>query len=206
MSTLLKPLLVREELLKRDLYTFSPWEFEKLFKLPPDRAKYFLEEESKRGLFLRLKRGLYTLKTDIPKEQEIANKLYQPSYLSFEYALAYHNIMPEMVYSITSATTKSTREFDVEEINFAYFKIKKQAFSGYQLLNQGGRSFFIAEGEKALVDYLYFVSLGKKGKNDRLNVSSLDKQKALFYTTFYERSSLDKLVKEVFELDYKGSV
>lgn len=206
MSTLMKPLLVREELLKRSISVFSPWEFEKLFKLSPNRAKYFLEEESKLGLFLRLKKGLYTLKTDIPREQEIANRLYKPSYLSFEYALAYYNIMPEMVYSIISATTKPTREFDVQGISFNYFKIKKQAFTGYQLVRAQERSFFIAEPEKALVDYLYFVSLGKKGKNDRLNVSSLDKQKALSYAALYDRVSLNKLIEEVFEQEYKGSV
>ncbi len=206
MSTLMKPLLVREELLRRNINAFSSWEFEKLFELSPDRAKYFLEEESKRGLFLRLKKGLYTLKTDIPGEKEIANKLYQPSYLSFEYALAYYNIMPEMVYSITSATTKPTREFDVQGINFAYFKIKKQAFTGYQLVSKGGKSFLIAEPEKALADYLYFVSLGKRGKNDRLNVSSLDKQKVRSFAALYDRVGLNKLVEEVLDSNYKGSV
>lgn len=202
----MKPLLVREELLKRNISVFAPWEFENLFKLSPNKAKYFLEEESKLGLFLRLKKGLYTLKTDIPREQEIANKLYQPSYLSFEYALAYYNIMPEMVYSITSATTKPTREFDVQGISFNYLKIKKQAFTGYQLVRAQEKNFFIAEPEKALVDYLYFVSLGKKGKNDRLNVSSLDKQKALSYAALYDRVSLNKLIEEVFKQEYKGSV
>lgn len=202
----MKPLLVREELRKRNISVFSPWEFERLFRLSSDRAKYFLEEGSKWGLFLRLKKGLYTLKTDIPGEQEIANKLYQPSYLSFEYALAYYNIMPEMVYSITSATTKPTREFDVQGISFSYFKIKRQAFTGYQLVSKRERNFLIAEPEKALVDYLYFVSLGKRGKNDRLTVSSLNKQRALSYAKLYKRISLNKLVEEVFELNYKGSV
>lgn len=206
MYTLLKPLLVREELRKKNIYAFSPWEFERLFGLSKDRAKYFLEEESKRGLFLRLKKGLYTLQTDVPGEEEIANKLYQPSYLSFEYALAYHGIMPEMVYAITSATTKPTREFDVQGRAFSYFTIKKQAFTGYQLVSKGERNFFIAEPEKALVDYLYFVSLGKRGENDRLSIRSLEKQKALFYATLFGRKRLHKLVKEVFDRDYRGSV
>ncbi|MBI4079143.1 MAG: hypothetical protein HY429_02495 [Candidatus Levybacteria bacterium] len=206
MYTLLKPLLVREELRKKNIYAFSPWEFERLFGLSKDRAKYFLEEESKRGLFLRLKKGLYTLQTDMPGEQEIANKLYQPSYLSFEYALTYYGIMPEMVYSITSATTKPTREFDVQGRAFSYSAIKRHAFTGYQLLTKGGRNFFIAEPEKALVDYLYFVSLGKRGKNDRLSVHSLEKQKALFYATLFERKRLSHLVEDVFRRDYRGSV
>ena len=46
-------------------------------------------------------------------------------------------------------------------------------------------------------DYLYFVSLGKKPKNDRLNAANLDKQKALHYASLHHRTGLDKLLKEV---------
>jgi len=55
----------------------------------------------------------------------------------------------------------------------------------------------MAEPEKALVDYLYFVSLGKKPQNDRLHTVNLDKQKILSYVSLYQRTGLDKLLKEV---------
>lgn len=55
----------------------------------------------------------------------------------------------------------------------------------------------MAEPEKALVDYLYFVSLGKKPKNDRLNTSNLEVGKVLRYASLYQRRGLDRLLKEV---------
>lgn len=198
MYTLLKPLLVREELLKLGIDTFTPEEFERLFKTPQYKTKYFLEKESKTGLFLRLKKGLYTLKTDIPSEEEIANKLYKPSYISFEYALAFYNILPEMVYQVTSATTKPTRMFIISDYKvFTYFKIKNEAYTGYKLTRVGDRSFVIAEPEKAFVDYLYFVTLGKKPFNDRLYTSSINKDKVTAYAHLYNRSKLDRLIEEI---------
>lgn len=197
MYTLLKPLTVREKLIEKRLFIFTPRDFELVFQLPKYKAKYFLEKESKGGLFLRLKKGLYSLKTDLPSEEELANRLYQPSYVSFEYALASYNILPEMTYSITSATTKPTRIFTIDNKTFSYFTIKKEAYTGYNLLKREGKSFFMAEPEKALVDYLYFVTLGKKAGNDRLKTSSLKKEKLLKYASLYDREKLLKLIGDL---------
>ncbi|PIU34551.1 hypothetical protein COT03_02175 [Candidatus Shapirobacteria bacterium CG07_land_8_20_14_0_80_39_18] len=197
MYTLLKPLLIRERLLQKKLFIFTPRDFELTFQLPKQKAKYFLEKESKDGLFLRLKKGLYSLKTNPLSEEELANHLYRPSYISFEYALASYNILPEMTYSVTSATTKPTRTFIVNNKTFSYSTIKKEAYTGYTLIKQDGAVFLMAEPEKALVDYLYFVVLGKKTKNDRLKTSSLQKEKLLKYAYLYNKNKLTKLVREL---------
>ena len=197
MSTLLKPLSIREELLKKRIFIFTPRDFERAFQLPKPKAKYFLEKESVGGLFVRLKKGLYGLKTDLPHEEEIANRLYQPSYLSFEYALGHYNILPEMTYSVTSATTKSTRTFVVAGKTFSYLTIKKEAYTGYLLLKKDNQVFLMAEAEKALVDYLYFVILGKKPINDRLNLASLKKEKVRQYARLYQKASLSRLIEKL---------
>lgn len=197
MYTLLKPLFIREELIKRRLFVFAPKDFERTFQLPKQKAKYFLEKESDGGLLLRLKKGLYCLRSDQVSEEELANRLYQPSYISFEYALASHNILPEMPYSITSATTKPTRTFTVNNKTFFYFTIKKEAYTGYALIKKGAISFLMAEPEKALVDYLYFVALGKKPLNNRLKTSFLQKEKLLKYSKLYGRNRLTQLIKEL---------
>lgn len=197
MYTLLKPLFIRDELLKHSIHILTLKEFERLFNTPSYKTKYLLEQETKRGLFLRLKKGLYALKTDLPAEEEIANRLYKPSYISFEYALAKYNILPEMVYQVTSATTKPTRTFTVEDKVFSYFTLKKEAYTGYRLETRGQSSFLIAEPEKALVDYLYFVVLGKKSLSDRLNVTSLNKEKLIKYANLYSRKSLIKQIEQL---------
>lgn len=197
MSSLLKPFSVRSELLKRNLCVFTPREFGRLFRATRSQAKYFLEEYTKNGLFLRLKRGLYALQDTLPPEEEIANLLYRPSYVSFEYALAFYHILPEMVYAVTSATTKPTRTFTVANKTFSYFTIKKQAFTGYIPAQREGRTVLMAEPEKALVDYFYFVALGKKTINERLNFSSLDTKKIIKYARLFQRPKLDQLFQEL---------
>ena len=213
MNTLLKPLQVREALLEKGVRIFTPQDFERIFHTTPFKTKYFLETQTEEGLFARLKQGVYTLKTDFPSEEEIANTLYKPSYISFEYALAYYNMIPEMPYSVTSATTKPTRLFTTNNMAFAYYTIKEEAYTGYTLVKTprsiseksksiyfnemvstgiGIKSFFIAEPEKALVDYLYFVSIGKRIDNDRMfyKEDTLNKGKLVNYAKLYNRKNL----------------
>ena len=158
-------------------------------------ASYFCTVP-KAGLFIRLKRGLYALHDQLPSEEEIANLLYRPSYLSFEFALAVYAVLPEMVYTVTSATTKPSRTFVVEEKTYTYSTIKPGAFTGYGPIKRDNRTVLMAEPEKALVDYLYFVSLGKRPPNDRLALANLDRNKVLRYARLYHRMGLERMVRE----------
>ncbi len=206
MSTLLKPLLVREELLKRNVRIFTPQEFKRIFSTSSYQSKYFLERQVHEGLLLRIKQGLYTLKTDQPSEEEIANFLYRPSYISFEYALSYYNLIPEAPYTVTSATTKPTRLFTTQHQAFSYRTIKKEAYTGYLLEKKHDRAFLIADPEKALVDYLYFATYEKKLENERLlaklkkegyyRTKIIKREKLLRYTALYKRSSLTAFVNK----------
>lgn len=196
MYTLLKPFFVREDLLKRGVRIFTPSEFSRIFAISSVKNKRYLRKWTKEGFLIRLKQGLYALKSDLPSEEEIANRLYQPSYLSFEYALAFYNILPEMPYILTSASTKPTRNFSVDSKTFSYFKIKQEAYTGYSLAKIGEKSFLIADPEKALVDYLYFVALSKKPLNERLNLENLSRKKIAEYAKLYNRPKLNRLIEE----------
>ena len=88
----------------------------------------------------------------------ISNKLYEPSYLSFEYSLSYYDLIPETVFLYTSVTTKKTRIIKSEIGNFSYRNIKTELFFGYRLIKNEKISFKIADPEKALLDFLYFRS------------------------------------------------
>jgi predicted transcriptional regulator of viral defense system len=85
----------------------------------------------------------------------IANKLYVPSYVSFEMALSYYGLIPEGVYSVTSATTKKTAKFKTPIGEFAYRNFKPQLLFGYGLHRVGEQYYKLAEMEKAVLDYLY---------------------------------------------------
>ena len=119
-----------------------------------------LDRWQKRKLVVKLKRGMYLLnkndrKVD-PSRTFFANQLYGPSYVSLEYALGFYGLIPERVYDMTSVTTRKTMRLKNDEGVFVYQHIKPQAFRGFKMMvDESGLSFFIAEPEKAVVDFLY---------------------------------------------------
>ena len=118
------------------------------------------ERWQKKKLLIRLRRGAYLLNPADRKinvsRMYIANQLYNPSYLSLEYALTYYGIIPERVSDLTSVTTKKTMRFDNEAGSFIYQHIKPKAFNGFvSSKDEAGLLFFIAEPEKAVADFLY---------------------------------------------------
>ena len=171
---------------------FSDREFREITGVSPVSAKFLLIRYTQRGLLCRLKRGLYAGKTRMPSSWAIANRLYKPSYVSLSSALSYYGLIPENVYTVTSVTTKSTREFDVQDISYAYRTIKRHAFAGYRTVEIAGESVLIAEREKALADYLYLVFLKKEPWNERLNLAKVDRQTLKKYLKAFGRSGMVK--------------
>lgn len=85
----------------------------------------------------------------------IANKIYPHSYISFEMALAYYQLIPESVYGITSATTGKTTVLKTQFGDFIYRSIRPKSFFGYLPVPYQKHSYLMAEAEKALLDYFY---------------------------------------------------
>lgn len=190
---------VEKELKKRNIRIFTPLEFRRIFKVSDNNSKSFISRNVKRGLLSKLKNGLYTLSgISVPKFL-IANKLYTPSYISFETALSYYGIIPETVYTISSATTKASREFETPESHFMFHRIKKEAFFGYIPKKVDNIVILIAEPEKALLDYFYFAALKKKTFNNRLNIKNISKTKLLKFAKYFKNDKLTQLAKELYD-------
>ena len=196
---ILNRLKVEKELLEKNNLIFSPLELKQIFNVSKESASFFINYNLKKDFFVKLKNGLYTFKHHYPSEFEIANKVYAPSYVSLEYALSFYNIIPETVYSITSVTSKTTREFVINNISYTYSKIKKSAFTGYVKKHFDGQTVLIADAEKAFIDYLYFVYLGKKVIYDRIEVKNLDKKKLIYYANLFKKKSLIKLLNDIYD-------
>lgn len=119
-----------------------------------------LSRWTKQGKIHRLKRGYYILGDDYRKteifEPYIAAVLKFPSYISLEKALEMHHLIPDVVFTFTSVTTKRR---PVEFINragrFRYSSIKAEYFWGYLSLTHKGDTYYLAEPEKALIDLFY---------------------------------------------------
>jgi hypothetical protein len=119
-----------------------------------------LNRWQQRKLIVRLKRGIYMLNEDDrkvnPSRYAIAGRLNSPSYISLESALNFYGFIPEKVTAVTSVTTKKTLRIDNQVGSFIYQHIKPDAFSGFRAhKDESGLTFFIAEPEKAIVDFLY---------------------------------------------------
>ncbi len=196
MTQKLKPIKVLEILKEKGIRLFSPEEFRRIFLVNEWATQAFIKNHTK-DIFIKFRNGLYGLKSDPPSELEIANRLYLPSYISFEYALAYYRIIPESVYTVTSATSKITREFIAQGKSYEYYRIKKEAYRGYRSEKKGLGTILIAEPEKALVDTLYFVDLKRKTLNERLNMRNIKKKSALSYALLFKRQSLTKLLRSL---------
>jgi len=196
MERKLKPIYVQQALQANGVRLFSPAEFQRVFDVSLRATQEFIKDHCD-DLFLKIRNGLYALRSDQAHEEVVANRLYAPSYVSFEYALNRYGIIPEVVYAVTSATTRITREFIVNNRSFTYSHIKTQAYRGYKTEKIGGATVLIAEPEKALADYLYFVDLRKKNLNERLNARKLNKKAIMEYAGLFGRESLMQLVKAV---------
>lgn len=72
-------------------------------------------------------------------------------------------------------------------------KIKTNAYTGYHL----AATYLIADPEKALVDYLYFVALGKKKLNDGLTMRTIQRDKLRMYTDLFAHDGLNRLVAQL---------
>lgn len=115
----------------------------------------------KSGDLIRLKRGLYLLGEKYRKRPVIkfalACQLYSPSYISFESALSYHQLIPEAVYVITSACyLNKSKQFKNElgEFSYQYIPVRPFFLEVQQLKNQGGNS-LMATPVRALYDTIY---------------------------------------------------
>ncbi len=103
-----------------------------------------------------LKRGLYETDPDCPGEV-LAGIIYGPSYLSFEYVLAAYGLIPERVYTYTSATLRKnrTRQYQNHFGTYLYRDVADAAFPHGLILKQyQDRYYTIASPEKALCDLL----------------------------------------------------
>lgn len=188
----------------KKLYIFSANHVRALFGVSAVAASGLLHRYKKRGFILQIKRGMYTFPDMLPPDVYIANKLYSPSYISLEFALSYHGVIPETVYEITSVTTKGTRRFETLGKIFSYRKIKKAAYTGYEVQKQKGVSFIIADAEKAFVDANYLRLMNTQEPLSRFHKEKINPQKALDYAKLFDNRKLAGIIKTTL-YDYQRS-
>lgn len=179
----------------KKIYIFNANDIRSLFGISAVAASALLYRYKKRGFILQLKKGFYVFPDFLPPDVYVANKLYTPSYISLEFALSYHGVIPETVYEITSVTAKATRRFETLGKIFSYRKIKRGAYTGYNIHIQKNLSFNIASAEKAFVDLNYLRLKNKQKPISRFNKEKINTAKAIHYASLFVNKKLTGIIK-----------
>ncbi len=151
----------------------------------------------------RIIKGLYETDKNTPAYY-LALSIYGPSYISFRYALAYHQAIPERVYEVTCASynKNKAKEYDTYFGRFTYRSVPKKVFHlGVEYLIHDGYPVFMATFEKALADTVYQAPLIKNLK---------EMENYLFTQLRLEEEGLEltnfKLLKEISDLYHSRNV
>ena len=141
----------------------------------------------------------------------LSSYIYGPSYLSFEYALSYHGLIPERVYSYTNATFNKRKKKLYQNVFglYTYRDVPKEAFPFFvKAYTRDHYAYFIATPEKALCDLLYIKTPVKSMRElksllfddlrlDENIFQELDGKDILFLTDKYKSNNLKFLKKYI---------
>ena len=163
-----------------------------------------LSRMAKSGEYFHSTKGIYETNRHTPAYL-LAGSIYCPSYISFEYALSFYGMIPEAVYTVTSATFEKKKKFETAFGTFTYRDVPSEAFPfGIRLLQEGEYFYRIAEVEKALCDQLYTVSplpntkelflhLTENLRIEESELKKLDTLKICEYSVAYHSTNIKKL-------------
>lgn len=126
------------------------------YKYPHNKVS----QMEKSGELIRLKKGLFIVSPEIHRmtisKELIANHLYGPSYVSFESALSFYNLIPERVFATRSMTIKRAKSFSTPLDTFEYISAPNDYFHVgiHQEIVKERYAYLIASPEKAICDMM----------------------------------------------------
>jgi len=103
-----------------------------------------IQRLTKSDLLQKLIKGRYLFTLKDTNDFTKSNFLYQPSYISMQSALSFHNIMTGFSYQITGITIKKSKKFVINDKDFSYSQIDPKLFWGFEKKED----FLIATPEK----------------------------------------------------------
>ncbi len=163
-----------------------------ILEIPQGRTlENILKKLIESNVLTQIEKGKYFTTNNPPLDFEMANFIYTPSYISLETALNYFGVLSQFPHEVTSITTKRTKQKDINSKFFSYSRIKKEVFTGYQMID----GILIASPSKAFFDYLYFVSKALRTENyiSEMDLSKIDKAEVKKYLDLLENDKVTKL-------------
>ena len=145
-----------------------------------------ISRDVKNGKLIPLVKGLYETNPDTHGAL-LAQTIYGPSYLSFDYALYSAGLIPEAVYSTFTSATYNKRKIKTYKNKFGTFiyrDVPSEVFcKGVLIFVENGYSYHMATPEKALCDKLYSLP---PAKNSRMFYEMLFEDLRIDETTLFE--------------------
>ncbi|PKO03850.1 MAG: hypothetical protein CVU43_00605 [Chloroflexi bacterium HGW-Chloroflexi-5] len=174
----------------------------------PNLIRIQLSRWVKTGKIYQLRRGLYTIAPPYQKTKPhpflVANHLQKASYVSLQSALAHYGLIPEVVNITTSVSTGRPERLETPLGTYEFRHLKRGSFFGYQMVELGGQSAFVATPEKALLDLIYLQPGSDSTvylKELRLqNTEKLDKDLLLKLSHRFSTPKLQNAVKGILPL------
>jgi len=185
------------------------------YRKPRDKITRLLAS----GAIVRLKKGLYCFGEAFRKEplsrEYMANLIYGPSYVSLEYALSHHGLIPERVETVTSVTTRRSRYFETPFGTFSYRMLKGPRYAvGANLETAGKTPFLMASPEKALADKVwtdkrfsglrlsdYDAYLSDDLRIDREALNRFDYSRLQVIAAAYDSGKINNLIRHLKRLE-----
>ena len=167
-----------------------------------------IKRDTDSGILFRLTRGLYEEDGRVDP-CFLASSILSPSYLSFDWALSFYGLIPEKVFSITSASlnVRKNKTFINKFGRYEYSDTPASAFSeSLTYLENGDYIVKIATKEKAICDSLskWRVVNSVKALKELLFVdkrideeefSTCDFKLMMRLASLYKKTNLDMLIK-----------
>ena len=134
------------------------------------------------GVIFQIAHGFYALKQENLDVEKLATQLYYPSYISFESALSKYDVINQGMYGLSLATTRHSKKIVLAGVDCEYSQLKPALFFGFDLVNDT----YLAQAEKAFLDLIYLMCLGKrKGNTSEWELDVLNQKKLVEYAAFY---------------------
>ncbi len=185
--------LLTKKMLESEFSLVNSQTLKKLLGVKKERTYYrIVKDFIKNKVLINLERDKYLITGKKAHTFEIANFLYQPSYVSLETALNHWGILSQFPFEITSITSKKTTSKKFEGKMYNYHHLAPKYFGMYTKKDKG----LIATPEKALFDQLYLASKGIKVINfDEYDLKNI---KSRIFVQICKQLGADKKIIDLF--------
>ena len=168
-----------------------------------------INRDVKNGKLFPLVKGIYETDPNAFAPY-LAQFIYGPSYISFDFVLHYQILIPEVVYNTVTCATFNKKKVKIYTNRFGTFiyrDVPSAVFNlGVMVMNEGTYTYQVATPEKALCDKLYTISpirsvddleklLFDDLRIDEDKFNELNKQDILQLAPLYRSTNLNLLEK-----------